>query len=207
MLATRHERCWVFSWSQFVFPHYPVVTTLKSMKRAFRLFSSGKQHSRQSLVQTQQFAMVRWYQLPYHGASTHPSSLRMHTNHFSSMWTLISYRSYSDCVKKQLVDFCVKKNIYPYVHHLITPPCLYYIYFSSLFFSKIPFLFLHGSLFLKVIQFALRDYIQYWYYTLSEDESFLLEIRQTLQNALVQFSTRCTTNIHLISIIQKKWFF
>ncbi|XP_072303417.1 sorting nexin-13 isoform X1 [Eucyclogobius newberryi] len=42
----------------------------------------------------------------------------------------------------------------------------------------------------QVIQFALRDYIQYWYYTLSEDESFLLEIRQTLQNALVQFSTR-----------------
>ncbi|KAJ0003099.1 hypothetical protein NQD34_018139 [Periophthalmus magnuspinnatus] len=38
----------------------------------------------------------------------------------------------------------------------------------------------------QVIQFALRDYIQYWYYTLSEDESFLLEIRQTLQNALVQ---------------------
>uniref|UniRef100_A0A672FVS4 Sorting nexin 13 n=1 Tax=Salarias fasciatus TaxID=181472 RepID=A0A672FVS4_SALFA len=42
----------------------------------------------------------------------------------------------------------------------------------------------------QVIQFALRDYIQYWYYTLSEDESFLLEIRQTLQNALVQFSTQ-----------------
>uniref|UniRef100_H3DK82 Sorting nexin 13 n=1 Tax=Tetraodon nigroviridis TaxID=99883 RepID=H3DK82_TETNG len=42
----------------------------------------------------------------------------------------------------------------------------------------------------QVIQFALRDYIQYWYYTLSEDESFLLEIRQTLQNALVQFCTR-----------------
>ncbi|KAJ3609230.1 hypothetical protein NHX12_023754, partial [Muraenolepis orangiensis] len=42
----------------------------------------------------------------------------------------------------------------------------------------------------QVIQYALRDYIQYWYYTLSEDESFLLEIRQTLQNALVQFSTR-----------------
>ncbi|RXM27051.1 Sorting nexin-13 [Acipenser ruthenus] len=41
-----------------------------------------------------------------------------------------------------------------------------------------------------VIQFALRDYIQYWYYTLSDDESFLLEIRQTVQNALVQFSTR-----------------
>ncbi|XP_069814900.1 sorting nexin-13 isoform X1 [Dendropsophus ebraccatus] len=42
----------------------------------------------------------------------------------------------------------------------------------------------------QVIQFSLRDYVQYWYYTLSEDESFLLEIRQTLQNALVQFSTR-----------------
>lgn len=42
----------------------------------------------------------------------------------------------------------------------------------------------------QVIQFALRDYIQYWYYTLSDDESFLLEIRQTVQNALVQFSTR-----------------
>ncbi|KAJ8354430.1 hypothetical protein SKAU_G00219970 [Synaphobranchus kaupii] len=42
----------------------------------------------------------------------------------------------------------------------------------------------------QVIQFALRDYIQYWYYTLSEDESFLLEIRQTVQYALVQFSTR-----------------
>ncbi|XP_005991338.1 sorting nexin-13 isoform X2 [Latimeria chalumnae] len=42
----------------------------------------------------------------------------------------------------------------------------------------------------QVIQFCLRDYIQYWYYTLSDDESFLLEIRQTLQNALIQFSTR-----------------
>lgn len=49
------------------------------------------------------------------------------------------------------------------------------------------------SLCLQVIQFALRDYIQYWYYTLSEDESFLLEIRQTLQNALVQFCTRYGT--------------
>ncbi|KAM5156928.1 sorting nexin-13 isoform 1-T1 [Mantella aurantiaca] len=42
----------------------------------------------------------------------------------------------------------------------------------------------------QVIQFSLRDYVQYWYYMLSEDESFLLEIRQTVQNALVQFSTR-----------------
>ncbi|XP_058610489.1 sorting nexin-13 isoform X6 [Onychostoma macrolepis] len=42
----------------------------------------------------------------------------------------------------------------------------------------------------QVIQFALRDYIQYWYYTLSDDETFLLEIRQTVQNALVEFSTR-----------------
>ncbi|XP_044151728.1 sorting nexin-13 isoform X2 [Bufo gargarizans] len=42
----------------------------------------------------------------------------------------------------------------------------------------------------QVIQYSLRDYIHYWYYTLSEDESFLLEIRQTVQNALVQFSTR-----------------
>ncbi|XP_053570100.1 sorting nexin-13 isoform X1 [Bombina bombina] len=42
----------------------------------------------------------------------------------------------------------------------------------------------------QVMQFSLRDYVQYWYYTLSEDESFLLEIRQTIQNALVQFSTR-----------------
>ncbi|XP_072506939.1 sorting nexin-13 isoform X3 [Notamacropus eugenii] len=42
----------------------------------------------------------------------------------------------------------------------------------------------------QVIQFSLRDYVQYWYYTLSDDESFLLEIRQTLQNALIQFSTR-----------------
>ncbi len=42
----------------------------------------------------------------------------------------------------------------------------------------------------QVIQFALRDYIHYWYYTLSEDETFLLEIRQTVQNALVEFSTR-----------------
>lgn len=52
---------------------------------------------------------------------------------------------------------------------------------------------------LQVIQFALRDYIQYWYYTLSEDESFLLEIRQTLQNALVQFCTRYDTRVHLCS--------
>lgn len=43
---------------------------------------------------------------------------------------------------------------------------------------------------LQVIQFSLRDYVQYWYYTLSDDESFLLEIRQTLQNAIIQFATR-----------------
>ncbi|XP_005377399.1 PREDICTED: sorting nexin-13 isoform X2 [Chinchilla lanigera] len=42
----------------------------------------------------------------------------------------------------------------------------------------------------QVIQFSLRDYVQYWYYTLSDDESFLLEIRQALQNALIQFATR-----------------
>uniref|UniRef100_A0A803TZI6 Sorting nexin 13 n=1 Tax=Anolis carolinensis TaxID=28377 RepID=A0A803TZI6_ANOCA len=42
----------------------------------------------------------------------------------------------------------------------------------------------------QVIQFSLRDYVQYWYYTLSDDESFLLEIRQALQNALIQFSSR-----------------
>ncbi|KAG8139064.1 hypothetical protein E2320_001871 [Naja naja] len=42
----------------------------------------------------------------------------------------------------------------------------------------------------QIIQFSLRDYVQYWYYTLSDDESFLLEIRQTLQNALIQFSSR-----------------
>ncbi|XP_006240084.1 sorting nexin-13 isoform X1 [Rattus norvegicus] len=42
----------------------------------------------------------------------------------------------------------------------------------------------------QVIQFSLRDYVQYWYYTLSDDETFLLEIRQTLQNALIQFATR-----------------
>ncbi|KFV67082.1 Sorting nexin-13, partial [Dryobates pubescens] len=42
----------------------------------------------------------------------------------------------------------------------------------------------------QVIQFSLRDYVQYWYYTLSDDESFLLEIRRALQYALVQFSAR-----------------
>ncbi|XP_078233296.1 sorting nexin-13 isoform X4 [Pogona vitticeps] len=42
----------------------------------------------------------------------------------------------------------------------------------------------------QIIQFSLRDYVQYWYYTLSDDESFLLEIRQALQNALIQFSSR-----------------
>uniref|UniRef100_A0A8D0BL38 Sorting nexin 13 n=1 Tax=Salvator merianae TaxID=96440 RepID=A0A8D0BL38_SALMN len=42
----------------------------------------------------------------------------------------------------------------------------------------------------QVIQFSLRDYVQYWYYTLSDDETFLLEIRQALQNALIQFSSR-----------------
>uniref|UniRef100_A0A4W3HDZ7 Sorting nexin 13 n=1 Tax=Callorhinchus milii TaxID=7868 RepID=A0A4W3HDZ7_CALMI len=42
----------------------------------------------------------------------------------------------------------------------------------------------------QVLQFALRDYIQYWYYTLSDDESFLLEVRQTIQNALIEFAIR-----------------
>lgn len=54
---------------------------------------------------------------------------------------------------------------------------------------------------LQVIQFALRDYIQYWYYTLSEDESFLLEIRQTLQNALVQFCTRYDTRARVYALL------
>lgn len=48
-----------FFWSQFAFLHYFVVTMLKSVKQAFRSLSSGKQHSQQCLVQTQQFAMVR----------------------------------------------------------------------------------------------------------------------------------------------------
>ncbi|KAG8443052.1 hypothetical protein GDO86_011754 [Hymenochirus boettgeri] len=42
----------------------------------------------------------------------------------------------------------------------------------------------------QIIQFSLRDYVHYWYFTLSEDESFLLEIRQTIQNALIHFSAR-----------------
>ncbi|XP_054415025.1 sorting nexin-13 isoform X3 [Pongo abelii] len=50
----------------------------------------------------------------------------------------------------------------------------------------------------QVIQFSLRDYVQYWYYTLSDDESFLLEIRQTLQNALIQFATSFAVTLLLI---------
>lgn len=82
-----------------------------------------------------------------------------------------------------------------YVSHLShTHTLSYFLYSQSLFLTP-PLLSVSLSIDVfyvvyQVIQFALRDYIQYWYYTLSDDETFLLEIRQTLQNALVQFSTR-----------------
>uniref|UniRef100_UPI00358F8E18 sorting nexin-13-like n=1 Tax=Myxine glutinosa TaxID=7769 RepID=UPI00358F8E18 len=43
----------------------------------------------------------------------------------------------------------------------------------------------------QVLQFALRDYVQCWYYELSDEESFLTEIRQIAQRALVTLSNRC----------------
>ncbi|XP_078454061.1 sorting nexin-13 [Lampetra fluviatilis] len=43
----------------------------------------------------------------------------------------------------------------------------------------------------QVLQYVLRDYVHCWYYDLSDDEGFLLEVRQIMQMALTTLFNRC----------------
>ena len=42
----------------------------------------------------------------------------------------------------------------------------------------------------EVLEYFMRDYIEYWYDTVSEHESFLYHIRQVLQRAVIKFASR-----------------
>lgn len=42
----------------------------------------------------------------------------------------------------------------------------------------------------EVIQYFFRDYIHYWYYTMSDDERFLYELRQVIQKSIIVFASR-----------------
>jgi len=42
----------------------------------------------------------------------------------------------------------------------------------------------------EVIQYFFRDYIYYWYYSISDDERFLYELRQTIQKTIITFASR-----------------
>lgn len=42
----------------------------------------------------------------------------------------------------------------------------------------------------EVLQLFFRDYVHGWYYTISTDEGFLYDLRQTLQRALIAFANR-----------------
>lgn len=45
-------------------------------------------------------------------------------------------------------------------------------------------------MFCQVLQLFFRDYVHGWYYTISTDEGFLYDLRQTLQRALIAFANR-----------------
>ena len=42
----------------------------------------------------------------------------------------------------------------------------------------------------QVLQLFFRDYVHEWYYTISTDEGFLYDLRQTLQRAFIAFANR-----------------
>lgn len=42
----------------------------------------------------------------------------------------------------------------------------------------------------EVLQLFFRDYVHEWYYTISTDEGFLYDLRQTLQRAFIAFANR-----------------
>eukprot|EP00111_Clytia_hemisphaerica_P023389 TCONS_00068881-protein len=42
----------------------------------------------------------------------------------------------------------------------------------------------------EVIQYFFRDYINYWYYSISDDERFLYELRQVIQKCIIGFASR-----------------
>ena len=54
-------------------------------------------------------------------------------------------------------------------------------------------------LFCQVLQLFFRDYVHGWYYTISTDEGFLYDLRQTLQRALIAFANRLV----IITIFQQ----
>ena len=57
-------------------------------------------------------------------------------------------------------------------------------------------------LFCQVLQLFFRDYVHGWYYTISTDEGFLYDLRQTLQRALIAFANRLV----IITIIQQSMY-
>jgi len=42
----------------------------------------------------------------------------------------------------------------------------------------------------EVLEYFIRDYIEYWYERISDHESFLYHIRQVLQRAVIKFASR-----------------
>merc|ERR1719494_330110 len=42
----------------------------------------------------------------------------------------------------------------------------------------------------EVLHYFFRDYIDYWYYSISDHERFRYELRQTIQRAIILFATR-----------------
>ena len=43
---------------------------------------------------------------------------------------------------------------------------------------------------LQVLEYFVRDYIEYWYVNISEHEAFLYHLRQVLQRAIITFASR-----------------
>ena len=59
----------------------------------------------------------------------------------------------------------------------------------------------------QVLQLFFRDYVHEWYCTISTDEGFLYDLRQTLQRALIAFANRLGTLEYLLSTICNPFFF
>ena len=45
-------------------------------------------------------------------------------------------------------------------------------------------------LYFQVLEYTSRDYIKNWYREISDDDKFLLEIRQCVQKVFISFSSR-----------------
>ena len=55
-------------------------------------------------------------------------------------------------------------------------------------------------MFYQVLQLFFRDYVHGWYYTISTDEGFLYDLRQTLQRALIAFANRLVIQVIILSL-------